>query len=585
MINAAGLVIYIGKAKNLKNRISSYFVSLHKKDLKTQVMVKQVTSIDTIATHSEIEALILESQLIKTFKPRFNIMLKDDKSYPYIKVTVNDLFPKIQIVRQKYADNAAYFGPYPSIGSSRYLQKMLYDCFPIRECKQAISLTKKEPKCLLLDIGRCIGPCVKKEIKPQYDQCVHQLLQLLTGKDKTLMKQLKQEMNHLSETLKYEEAAKIRDKIDKINRLFIKQSIDLKANYNAYVWGLSKTKEFTYVVRQEIVKGKLLYQTGKFQENTEGYSSTDFFIQCILDTCNNPKSPKLMWVPDSIKPHLDHLVDTYTFESPQKGIKKDVLDGAKKNAFIALNRLIQQQSENTQSLNSCITLQKSLDLTHLPKRIMGFDISHLQGSNIVASSVYFKEGKPYKNGYKKFSIKTVSKKSNDPKSMYEVVLRRLSQCQYKQELLPNLLLIDGGRAQLNYALKAIADCNLLEKIEVISLAKREEEVYTLYKKKPILLLKNNEALRLLQYIRDESHRFAVTFQRKKHNKQSLKSILLSINGIGPKKIIALYQHFKTIEAIMQANSADIIKIKGLGKIDATRIKQYVKIRTKKIRSL
>ena len=243
-----GTILYVGKAKNLKKRVSSYFSSkLH--DVKTRVLVSLIDAVDVITTNTENEALILENQLIKTFKPKYNILLKDDKTYPYIKIT-KDLFPKISVTRKKLHDGATYYGPYPSIGSTRFLRRMLLDMFPIRDCKQEITLNKMQKKCLLLDIGKCIAPCVKKEVKKEYDDLITQLMMLLSGKDKTLIKNMKHEMAAFSSELKFEKAAEIRDRINKCQQLLEKQRVDLDLRYNAQIWAVHESDDYFYLLIQ-----------------------------------------------------------------------------------------------------------------------------------------------------------------------------------------------------------------------------------------------------------------------------------------------------------------------------------------------
>jgi excinuclease ABC subunit C len=513
-----GTILYVGKAKNLKKRVSSYFSSkLH--DVKTRVLVSLIDAVDVITTNTENEALILENQLIKTFKPKYNILLKDDKTYPYIKIT-KDLFPKISVTRKKLHDGATYYGPYPSIGSTRFLRRMLLDMFPIRDCKQEITLNKMQKKCLLLDIGKCIAPCVKKEVKKEYDDLITQLMMLLSGKDKTLIKNMKHEMAAFSSELKFEKAAEIRDRINKCQQLLEKQRVDLDLRYNAQIWAVHESDDYFYLLIQDIIDGKLLYQFGFIEQKNKITDVTDLVEQAVYEHIgNNGKKTKEIYCDSSLLPVIKESVQAIKekigVKAPKKGEKKEWVKNAETNAKLALLKHLKSKTEKKETINVCEELKHVLRLAHCPERIIGFDISHLQGTNIVASAVYFKDGKPYKSLYRKFNIKTVSGKSNDPMSIKEVVLRRLQLCQKQNEPTPNLLLIDGGRGQLNYAVTALSSLGLLGKIDIISLAKKEEEIYTLHFQTPIRLPHSHPGLHLLQYIRDESHRFALTFQRSK----------------------------------------------------------------------
>lgn len=513
-----GFVLYVGKAKDLKKRVSSYFMS-KRHDLKTLTLVSQIHDIELIVTETETEALILENQLIKKYKPKYNILLKDDKTYPYIKLT-KEPFPRVIVTRKKQSDGATYFGPYPSIGSSKALQRMLLDMFPIRDCKQTISLDKQEKKCLLLDIGKCIGPCVYKDIKPDYDALIEELKLLLSGRDKALIKRLKETMQQHSDAMEYEKAAEVRDKIEKCVQLTERQRVDFNQQTNTQVWAVHDSDDRVYVLIQEVLNGKLLHQYGFFEDKDKLNSVVDLVEQSFLQFSDvQEQAPHEIICQEEFKPLFESWCPNYKrktiITSPQKGEKKAILETAIKNAKLSLTRLIKDEVEKTKKGDVIGDMQRILRLMKRPESIIGFDISHLQGTNIVASAVCFKDAKPYKSGYRKFNIRSVSGQSNDPESMREVVYRRLRLCEKDSEPYPDLLLIDGGRAQLNFALSALSEKGLLGHIDIISLAKRDEEIYTPYYRDPIRLPKHSHVLHLLQHVRDESHRFALTFQRSK----------------------------------------------------------------------
>ncbi len=563
-----GDILYVGKAKNLKNRVGSYFKKKDHDDFKTTVLVGKICGFELMVTRTEYEALILENQLIKQHKPRYNILLKDDKSYPYIRLSMGEPFPKVEVVRyKKKGDDGTvakrlrldqlqgphvrkplydinedlrtritqqmakigvsqqshdlYFGPFPSIGASRMLSRLLVELFPIRTCKQSISLTRKEPKCMLLDIGKCIGPCVKKDIKPQYDQLISDLIHVLSGKDTTVIKRLTVEMKAHSNQKAFEKAAECRDKIAKLKQIGDRQLVDLNRELNLQIWTYYEEQGMGYCLVQGIEDGKLSYQQG-FYADKQAYSNKEAYIeQSFAQVLTQHPSPKHIICDEEMGHFFKRIKSLFKgglkLEIPKRGLKKELLENAHKNAKIAVFRVRKLESEAEVKTDPLLQLHQLLQLSKRPETIFGFDISHLQGTEIVASAVCFSAGIPDKSRYRKFKIKTVSGKSNDPASMYEVVYRRLQLAQREQEPLPDLILIDGGRAQLNFASKALADLELLGQIEIVSLAKKEEEIYTLYEANPLKIKRHEPGLKVLQYIRDEAHRFALSFQRKRRN--------------------------------------------------------------------
>lgn len=516
MVDSSGELLYIGKAKNLKNRVQNYFGKTVD-SVKTQVLVSKITGIELIITKTEHEALILENQLIKTHQPRYNILLKDDKSYPYIKVTIKEPFPKLHVVRFKQKDGSLYFGPYPSMGTSKAVQRVLLELFPIRQCKQGISLHKKEPKCLLLDIGKCIGPCIKKETKPSYDALIVGLINILSGKDDTVIKEFRKEMKAYSDKKEYEKAALVRDKIEKLEQITSKQYVELAKEWEGQVWAYHEGESVCYALVQGFQKGRLLYQRGFYVSKKEA-DRTAHLRQSIIEVFNQHPQPKVIICEAEDKESIKEVIGEnkkIKLESPQKGLKKELIEIAKKNAKVATFRVVKNESEEKRGgRERTLSLKEVLKLKQEPRLIFGFDISHLQGTDIVASAVGFSEGEKDTSKYRSFKIKTVKGKSNDPKSMYEVVFRRMQLAIREKEPLPDLILIDGGRAQLNFAARALIELELLEKVELVSLAKKEEEIYSLYEVNPLIVERTNPGLKLLQHIRDESHRFALTLQKK-----------------------------------------------------------------------
>lgn len=581
MIDDHGEIIYIGKAKDLKKRVSSYFNKKHE-DIKTTLMVASVRRIEVIVTATEKDAYILENQFIKTHKPKYNISLKDDKSYPYIKITTNEVFPRILIVREKKDKDGHYFGPFPSAGSTRQLQRMLYDMFPLRDCKQAIDLENKQPKCINLDIGRCLGPCVIKSVKPEYDKLVRELMMLLSGKNDELVAELRRDMEAFSAALQFEKAAVIRDRIRKIEALKERQHVLLDDQRNIHIWVTSENDDFYYALVQVFLDGKLLAQKGWYLEREETDDPAHFYEGTFLDYLSEVEErPREILCDNRYYGLISELIHrdealSIKVKRPERGRKKELLDIAAKNARLALFKLLKDTLLRAGKNNVGLLdkMKEKLHLSRRPELMLGFDISHLQGTDIVASSVAFRDGRKYSEGYRHLRIRDVYDKSNDFLSIYEAVKRRLMSDMEKGFPLPQLILIDGGRGQLNFAYNALKELNLQGSIEMIALAKRFEKIYSLNTPNTIQLKLNDPVLQVLQQVRDESHRFALTYQRKQRLK-SLESGLKSIKGLGDKRINLLYRSFKTIDGLRQASADDIAKVGRIGKTLAAQIKQAI----------
>ncbi len=511
LCDKSGTVLYVGKAKQLRNRVRSYFRKTGH-DIKTRVMMRHVTQVEIIETSTENEAFILENQLIKSLKPKYNILLKDDKTFPYIKVTVQEPFPRIIVTRIKQNDGARYYGPFPSMGSSRSLKKTLYELFPLRDCKLNITLTEHQPKCILLDIGKCLGPCVIKDIKPAYDDIVKQLHMLLTGKDQHLIKRLKTDMKSFSDQHAYEKAAQVRDKIQLLERLTELQRVDINDTHSYQLWAYVQRDGMMYVMVQYIKHGKLLGQNGYYDDFRGIDMAQDFIERCFKH--HAIKGIALL----ANQAYADCVANKH-ITVPQRGIKKELIQNVERNASMALLRVLKQRPIQTDDIDVLDQIQQTFNLSRYPSRIVGCDISHLQGSNMVGSAVTFVDGKPDKSGYRQFNIKTVQGHSHDPQALKEVVIRYIKLCQREGTPLPDLLLIDGGKGQLNFAYSALAQLEQIQHIDLLSLAKRNEEVYKRGEKEPVICKRNHPALQLLQHVRDESHRFALKQQRQKRKKE------------------------------------------------------------------
>ena len=516
MYNAKKEILYIGKAKDLKKRLQSYF-SNKTLDIKTKTLLKHICDIDIILTETEKEAFILENQSIKHYQPRYNIQLKDDKSYPYIKIT-REPFPRIYVTRFKKADGAQYFGPYPALGSSRKLLQTLRDIFPIRDCKQAISLTKLEPKCINVDINKCLGPCIYKHLKQDYDLVIKNLTLFLNGKNKQLIKNLQQDMKTKSLALDFESAARLRDQIERLSHLSLHQQVCLGESISLHIIVSAQLEDARYFMYQEIKEGKLLVQKGFYSLDVKEAPFELMLLDALSEWFGNSHNiPKKILCNSAFKQDYSlQSISDITCILPKIGTKAELIKRAELNARSALQRLYKHQCK----LTAVEDLAQELKLKHIPKIMIGFDISHYYGTNIVGSAVCFKDGKAQKDWYRHFNIKSITnKKSNDPKAMYETVLRRLNLCK-KEGFLPDTLVIDGGTTQLHAAYQAHQDSDLANSpIQVIGLAKREEEIYLLSQKKPLKLKRQSPGLKLCQAIRDEAHRFAGRLQKNRRHKE------------------------------------------------------------------
>ena len=512
-------LLYIGKALYLKKRVKQYFQRKHE-DFKTQVLVKKIAFIAIIVLRSESEALKVEKQLIQDHKPRYNILLKDDKHFPYLKIT-NEAFPRLLIVRKKDKDNADYFGPYPSIGSSKSLLRHLHRLFPIRDCKQAISLHKKEPKCILLDLGRCIGPCIYKDCKLEYDDYIASLKLFLQGKKQHLLTHVQEKMKNASQRQDYEAAKVYRDAFLQLSQLKEQGKENKNLLEDCLCFAVAYEEKRYYSTLQVYKNGKLSLQMGLCE--TQIQNKYSFFEQSFLQSIQSIEDKSILLL---CEPEIANMIvklsegttQAFKIQSPQRGEKRQLLNLAQLNAKQGLQRMAPKK-EHKESL--LIAAKKKLKLEKLPKRIFGFDISHLQGSGIVGSAVCFTEGKANKAFYRHFIIKEMLEHSHDPLCMQEVVLRRLKMCD-EADPYPDLILIDGGKGQLSFSFKALQMLNLEKKIAILSLAKKEERLFSPYDKQGVCLEKRDPILQLLQQVRDESHRFALRLQRKQRYKDFFK---------------------------------------------------------------
>lgn len=565
MKNIKSKIIYIGKAKNIKKRVSSYFYS-NQKDPKTLALVSHIDNIEYIITDSELEALVLESNLIKKHKPKYNIMLKSGDGYPWIKVTVNEAFPRVIKARRRYKDKAKYFGPYVSYRLFNEHLRIINMLFPIRHCNKKLPTDKKNVKpCFNYHIKRCSGACIGKIDSETYKtEYIDKIILFLSGKYKSLLSELEAMMKEASDKLLFEKAGKIRDGIQAVQSVLDKQKVYIDESSDIDVVGYFIFDELMSVSVLHIREGKLIgKESFRFEASNDidellgdfiarYYEDADFIPPEIylnkeiasMDVLNQFLSKKRERKAQLIVPKI--------------GQKHELVQMADKNAKFAYKA----EKKITDKELVLMKLKEVLSLDKEPRRIEGFDIGNLLGKLSYASCVSFYNGKPDKKNYRIFGIKSVDK-PNDYESMREAVARRYQRLKNENKEYPDLILIDGGKGQLNAA-KSILDALEVD-IPICSLAKRDEEIFLPGKSKPVKLPKNNEALRLLQAVRDEAHRFCNTFHKKQRNKKGLASVLEKIEGVGEKRRKALYKTFKTLDEIREASVDELEQVKHINK--------------------
>ncbi|WP_288258545.1 excinuclease ABC subunit UvrC [uncultured Prochlorococcus sp.] len=598
-------LLYIGKSKKLRSRVSSYFNNYSDLTPRLSLMVRQITEIEIILTDSEYEALNLESNLIKTNKPYFNILLKDDKKYPYLCITWSEKYPRIFITRRRRNRNNIdrYYGPYVDVGLLRRTLFTIKKIFPLRQRPRPVY---KDRTCLNYSIGRCPGVCQEVISSEDYKKIMKQVSMIFQGRNDDLEIFLQKKMLQFSNDLDYENAAKIRDQISGLKLLTESQKISIPdSSVNRDIFGIVSENNVASIQIFQMRSGKLIGRIGYSQKiNNEG---ENLILQKILEEhymnveaveipseiliqYNLPKQATIEdWLTELRKKKVKILI-------PKRNKKHETVEMVLKNAKLELDRILNGIQDNESSIED---LAQILELSEQPKRIEGYDISHIQGSDPVASQVVFIDGIPSKQHYRKYKIKDPNVfvgHSDDFASIYEVIHRRFKKwSRFKKsggdfsiindktnskldnELLsdwPDLIMIDGGKGQLNAAVKALKELNLEEEVTICSLAKKNEEIFIPGFTKSLDTDENQKGVLLLRRVRDEAHRFALSFHRDKRSKRMNRSQLSQISGLGPSRIRELLEHFKSIDAIRIASKDDLSKVKGLGKNSVNDIYEY-----------
>lgn len=562
MRDANDEIIYIGKAKNLINRVRSYFREKLDRP-KTQILMSHFDSLEYIVTNSEKEALILEATLIKKHRPRYNVQLKDDKRYHYVKIT-NEKYPRL-IITRNITKNGIYYGPFTDVTSVKKTVKFLKSLFKIRTCRNM------DGPCLNSQIDLCYAPCSGEISKEEYDEIINKIDLFFQGKYSVIVKNLKKEMAEAAENEQFEKAAVLRDQITSIEEIMEKQFVDLvDDDLDQDVIAIAPNDNEVVVIIMPIRNGKIVGRDDFLMSGSQYESNSEILFAFIQQYYGfNRHIPKQILLNEPIddtellEEWLSDLRGNKVYiKVPMKGVKLRLVNMAQKNAEI-----IKHQKKAME--NSLIELKKYLKLDKLPRIIEGYDISNISGKFAVGSKVSFKDAKPNKKKYKRFKIETPG--PNDFAMMKELLTRRLKMIDTDEE--PDLIVIDGGKGQLGMACEVLDELNLAH-IPIIGLAKEFEEIYIPNSKRPIIIPKNNKALHLLQQVRDESHRFAITYHRKLRSDNISESSLDDIPGIGKKRKINILKEFGTIDNVKNASVEELAKIKGMNEKVATNVYEY-----------
>ncbi len=559
-----GTILYVGKAAKLRSRVRSYFGNDPGTSLKTTFLVKQIADVDTIVVPTEAHALILEANLIKEHRPRFNIAMKDDKSYPYIKVTSQEAFPRVFVTRRVANDGAKYFGPYTDVGAMRRALNVVKRIFTVRSCSYDMPGDMPERPCLDYYIKRCKAPCIMAQSQQEYRQMIDEVLLFLGGRASEVVRRVRARMDEAAERMDFERAAELRDVLHHLERMEEPTVVLRVEGGDRDVVGYARDGDDACVTMLRIRDGKLLAREHRFLENIEG--EPDPAVLSAYLAASYPAMPERareLFLPFDFDDRglLEESVPDSKMSVPQRGPRRELVDLAEQNARHLLEELKLSSLESEERAGEPVyDLQRELGLERLPRTIVCFDISTAQGTDTVGSAVWFENGRPKRGEYRKFRVKTVEG-SDDFASMREVVTRYFTRRMADEKPSPELVVIDGGRGQLSAAHEAMASLGLGER-PLISLAKKEEEVFVWGRTESVRISRRSPALRLLQQARDEAHRFAVTYNRKRRSMRTVTSELLQIRGVGPTKRRQLIQTFGSLEGVRQAPPEKIAELPG-----------------------
>lgn len=589
MLDGDGQVIYVGKAASLRNRVRSYFRGV-KQPPKVQAMLHYVADFEYIVTDSEVEALILECNLIKEHRPKYNISLRDDKNYPYLKVTVTQDYPRLVVVRSVKKDGNRYFGPYTQVGALNETLKLLRQLFPLRTCSDN-TLERTTRPCLNYHIARCLAPCQKNVSKEAYREIVKEVILFLEGKQEDLIHRLKEKMERAAAELKFEKAAEYRDQIRAIEQVLAKQKIIFAGQQSYDVIAFARGTNEACVQVFFIREGKLIGRRHFFLAGTDDLSRGEIMTAFLKQYYSQAET-----IPGEIllaeEPEEKELLEKWlaglrgkkvSLKVPKKGEKHQLVEMVAENALTLLQEEeMLRRKKDMLTTEAVLELQQVLGLAKPPVRIEGFDISHMQGSMTVASMVVFENGEAKPQDYRRFRIKSVDG-PDDYASMREVLTRRFRHLRDREAsapssdkfaAVPDLILIDGGKGQLNVAVEVMEELGLGH-LPVFGLAEKEELIFIKGNAEPIRLPRHSPALRLVQRVRDEAHRFALTYHRDLRSRALKTSVLDQIPGIGPKRKKALLRHFGSVARIKEASLEELKGVEGMTEKAALAIKEYL----------
>lgn len=569
-----GNVIYVGKAKNLKNRVSSYFRTDANHSAKTRVLVRKIADIKLVVVNNETEALLLECNLIKKFKPKYNVLLKDDKSYPWICVS-NEDFPRVFTTRHRNKDGSLYFGPYPKGRQLKEITDLIRKLFRYRTCSQTMNERSvalgKHKACLNYQIKLCDAPCEAFISKEEYGETINKIKKILRGDFAWVKRELRNQMTAFAQELKFEQAEQIKQRIALLETYTSKSIIISDTMLDVEVYDYVPIDQNIMINAMKVVGGCIIGSISTKVDCKLNETPEELFTQAIIQTREN-----LSWnSKEIIVPHSLDLPEEYTKQSiPQSGNRKQLLDLCHRNAMFAKSERIKKETilDPERWSNRIVEqMQKDLQLPKPPYHMECFDNSNIQGEFPVASCVVFRNGKPSNREYKHFNIKTVEG-PDDFASMREIIFRRYGRLKAEGKPLPDLIIVDGGKGQLSAAIESLTALDLMGKIPIISIAERLEEIYFPGEQYPLCIDKRSNSLKVIQHIRDEAHRFGITFHRNKRSKGIFKTELCEIEGIGTTTAQSLLLRFKSVKQVSEASLEDLIKC--IGKSKAAKVYAY-----------
>ena len=578
-----GKIIYVGKAANLNNRVRSYFGTSSSLSSKIQQLVSKIQDIEFMITNSEQEALILECNLIKKYHPRYNVRLKDDKTFPYLKINVNEEWPGVYITRRIKNDGARYFGPFASAGSVHKTLRLIKKIFPFRSCTKPINGSDKRP-CLNYYIHRCLGPCIGAVTKAEYQEVINQVILFLEGKQELVLRELNHRMTAAAQQLQFEKASLLRDQIQAIERIIEGQKIAITLKGEQDAIAVAQNGGQAYIEIFFIRNNKLIGHDHFTMECTHDEKPdqimTNFVKQYYASASYIPPVILIQYPVDEMSVLTKWLKErrrgNIKLQVPQRGVKKRLINMVAENADKGL-LLVKAKQANLETITSGLQeLKNRLCLPKIPLRIEGYDISDIQGALAVGSMIALEKGLPKPSHYRRFRLKMLAG-VNDYAMMQEILKRRFKRAIANETgwaNMPDLILIDGGKGHLNAALEVRQELRLAS-IPMVSLAKENEEVFIPGKPEPVDIPKDSPALHILQRARDEAHRFAISYHRRLRYKEGVTSILDDILGIGPKRKKALLHKFSSVEAIKDASTEEISQTKGITLALANKIKEYL----------